>query len=598
LLTIESLLFAALGFLVAGLLTIVTAPLFWARAVRLTTRDIKSRMALTEREIEADRGRMRAEHAVLVHGLETRLANLRSQTDGARVEINRRDARIAELSRDLATEREALETSENARRVLERTIIDRVPDVERHLREARSELSASESEAQTLRDKVKKTLGALDEALEMNDQQRAEIGRLKSRIGLLEDDIKERDALAVGDARTSESAMRAELAALRARTRDQANLITRLQRAVGNGARSLAATDADGAEFSSGDGEDLARGLSLQAVEAKQKAAEGRLADRDRQIRVLEAEVAALREIATQNLEAAAAAARQAAAQDEDGAPPKTTTGKAAAAATPPAVSGEALKALEDAREAQVREQEQTIKRLRAELAAANDRLARELAKMKDELRRYSNNRGGKRGARGDDDTAVAPRSLRQAPLSQRVAHEVPDVLRTTNAVGRSVQPERAANGGDTTGGDPKPSPRVAPPVPLKPTPEVQRELAAQALNARIAQSAAAAAPAKSPAAEPAPVNPTPASVSQMREAAGGVRSQVEAPVGEAHGRANGTAKTGASIFTAPAGDQASGGQAATTPSSPASSAGEAPDKAEPPRRSLLARISDMDRDR
>ena len=53
------------------------------------------------------------------------------------VEINRRDAGISALEGDVQKLRTSLEEHENARRVLEQTITDRLPKVEYRLAEAK-----------------------------------------------------------------------------------------------------------------------------------------------------------------------------------------------------------------------------------------------------------------------------------------------------------------------------------------------------------------------------------------------------------------------------------------------------------------------------
>ena len=71
LISIQTGMLVALGFLVASLLGLLLASAFWSRAVRLTTKRLKRSMPVSEAEIKADRDRLRAEHAIKVHKLET-----------------------------------------------------------------------------------------------------------------------------------------------------------------------------------------------------------------------------------------------------------------------------------------------------------------------------------------------------------------------------------------------------------------------------------------------------------------------------------------------------------------------------------------------
>jgi hypothetical protein len=49
----------ALGFLSAGLVALVIAPAFWARAVRMTDKRLRERLPVTEDEVRAEKGSSR-----------------------------------------------------------------------------------------------------------------------------------------------------------------------------------------------------------------------------------------------------------------------------------------------------------------------------------------------------------------------------------------------------------------------------------------------------------------------------------------------------------------------------------------------------------
>ncbi|MEO1693937.1 MAG: hypothetical protein AAFR55_01720 [Pseudomonadota bacterium] len=408
--TVEGLLFAALGFLVAGVVTVLMAPLYWNRAVRLTTADLKSRMPLTENQIAADRGLLKAEHAITVNKLENQLATLTTTWSSARVEVNRRDARIAALE-SLVAEREAeLATNENARRVLERTIMDRVPDVERHLRDARESLVERDDELDALRHQATKAFRALDEAMQINEQQREDITRLREQIETRrEADEAEAARLAhLADRAPDEAGHVAalELSELRQKNRSQAALISRLQRMLGDGARGVGA-DASAGSAASARGQEAVTSETpdsdetLLKLEADVARMAGQIEDRDREIRALKADVAAY--------EASA-----------DAAMATTSTADGAAArgdgARDPRVSAlETRLEAERARAAADRDDgEATIRRLRSELAAANDRLARQAATFQNEYRRLGGDRG-RSAASSERRTVVASRTVEQA---------------------------------------------------------------------------------------------------------------------------------------------------------------------------------------
>ena len=135
--TIQSAMLITLGFLAASLLALLFAPVFWRRAVRLTTRRMKEAMPLTEAEIQADKDRLRAEHAIRVHRLESQAEQVQMAMARQKIDLSRRDSSINVAAGALERLQSALEEALNARRVLEQTVSDRLPRVEHRLGEAR-----------------------------------------------------------------------------------------------------------------------------------------------------------------------------------------------------------------------------------------------------------------------------------------------------------------------------------------------------------------------------------------------------------------------------------------------------------------------------
>ena len=100
--TIEMVMLAALGFLTAALLALFIAPLYRRRVARLTTEMLKRSMPLTEAEIRADKDRLRAEAAIRIHKLETKVEEAAEASARQMVELNRRDATISELEGEVS----------------------------------------------------------------------------------------------------------------------------------------------------------------------------------------------------------------------------------------------------------------------------------------------------------------------------------------------------------------------------------------------------------------------------------------------------------------------------------------------------------------
>src|SRR5215472_9225139 len=242
----------ALGFFAASLLGLLVASAFWSRAVRLTTARIKQSMPVSEPEIRADRDRLRAEYAIKVHKLEMQLDQAKLERARQLIDINRRDASISTLETDLVRLKTDLEENQNARRVLEQTVADRLPRVEARLAEAKRLLFNRDREIAELSAGARRHKQALEEASSINAQKSAQIERLSTALTTRGG----RGRRPAGDGTDAEVAQRSEIEALRNKASEQALLIDRLQRRLG-GSFALSAPSAASAAIP--EGQDKAR---------------------------------------------------------------------------------------------------------------------------------------------------------------------------------------------------------------------------------------------------------------------------------------------------------------------------------------------------
>jgi hypothetical protein len=346
----------ALGFLSACLLGLIIFPAFWRRAVRLTTARLKEHLPLTEDEIIADKDRLRAEYAIQVHQLETQVE--RAMLDRSRmvIEINRRDATISDLEQERSRLTLLVDENQNARRVLEQTVADRLPKIEARLGEARQALFNRDRDIAELTQNAQKQLVALEEAKAINAQQSGELERLTN-------------ALTVRGARHQQSladpsfegglALRAEIEALRAKARDQAGLIGRLQAQMAARPALMAPGPGGEAILEPVTGGRVVPHLfaipndAQKAAAREQQALKSKVDDQAAEIARLTAELAAFQ------------------AGDDSVRDSKI-----------------ALKARFTAAQAQLDTQAETILRLRAEIASANERLAIQGAHFMEQMRR------------------------------------------------------------------------------------------------------------------------------------------------------------------------------------------------------------------
>ena len=388
---------------------------------RFTTERIKRALPLSEAEIRADKDRIRAEFATEIHKLDMKLEESGLTAARQSVELNRRDARIHELDRALEGQKASVDEHQNARRVLEQTILDRLPKVESRLGEARRMLQQRDGEIATLADTSTRQTEALEQATQINVQLTQEVERLRAAL----DTRAARNRETIGDPRfDGEVALRSEIEALRAKTREQAQMIDRLQ-----------GTGVDMAERAASAAGEPGETAKLRAALAKTEAdllAARQDTSNSGRIAVLEASE---RESAAEinRLKASLKAY-------EDGAS---------------AAGGDALavKAELGALQSESGEQRRTIESLRAEVTEANERLSRQAQHFRDEMRRLA----AQKSAEHDN----AERAAAEAPrlsLAERIAQpRVPrpeaavEILPVAAEHGREARPAaylKAVNGG------------------------------------------------------------------------------------------------------------------------------------------------------
>jgi uncharacterized coiled-coil protein SlyX len=431
--TIHSAMLVTLGFLVAALAGFLLAPFYRRRAQRLAIDALKRTMPLTSAEIRADKDRLRAEYALAIHRLETKLEEAAYSAAKQMVEINRRDAGISALEGEVQKLRASLEEHENARRVLEQTITERLPKVEHRLAEAKRLLFQRDREIAGLTQAASKQAQALEEAVQINTQQRDELHRLHATLAARA--ARNRESLA--DPRfDGEVALRAEIEALRAKSRDQAALISRLQSVLvasgaepedipGHAAQAQNGSSV-GRETGGGPEEEIARlRKDLADAELALKSARGMAEAGHAGQAALEAELRALKATAEdQKAEIARlkAALKTYEAEDADDRALKD--------------SKVAMRARLSALEAQTHEQTATIQRLRAEIAAANEKLARQAAHFMDEMRRLG---AGTLPASGAARRDALERAQKRSLVERISAPRAP----------RELKPDGAARSGD-----------------------------------------------------------------------------------------------------------------------------------------------------
>ncbi|MGO4685528.1 hypothetical protein [Hyphomicrobium sp. 2TAF46] len=361
--TLSAAMLVMLGFLIAALIVVVLLPAYRRRVERFTSEALKRTLPLTEDEIRADKDRLRADFAMEVHRLESKLEDASLTAARQRVEVNRRDAKIQELSESIADQKMSVEEHENARRVLEQAILDRLPKVEQRLVETRKLLATRDREIKTLSATSTKQAAALEEATQLNKQRERDLSQLRTALETRAVRNRAGAGSAVAD---SDVALRTELEAMREKTREQAALIERLKGAAAV-AQSAPDRDEQNAEIKR-------LLLALAKTEAELTSLKSSLGGEDAERMALEDRVADLQAaVDAKSTEMAKLKAALKVYEEKDAEP-----------------AGMAEKANLGALQAELENQRRIITELRAEIASGQERLSRQALRFHDELRRIN----------------------------------------------------------------------------------------------------------------------------------------------------------------------------------------------------------------
>ena len=441
---IQSAMLVALGFFAASFLAFLVAPGFYARAVRLTTERIKSSLPVSEAEIRADKDQIRAQYAVRVHQLEKEIEAGKLSAARQLIELNRRDVEITELNTKGHALQADLEENQNARRVLEQTINDRLPKLEQRLDEARRLLQARDREIAELASAGRTMEGVLEQARGINAQLEVENDRLRAAMAARQD----RDRRRFGEpADESEFALQNELAALRAQSRDQTAQIDRLRLEL---TRARAAANAVAEQdAASGDG------AGVEELAALRKAADEQAQQIERlnaSLASAEAELAGLGKAGRSGETSAQTRIKElseALREREEEAEHMATLLKAheaerqAAAKSGGRETKADLRGRAEALQTRLEHEMGVSERLRVELAAANERAARQAAHYVSEMKRLGSGSLAQRAASSvDESRATGSRRLQLEAAREKYS--------AAHANGNGAGPDgAAANGSD-----------------------------------------------------------------------------------------------------------------------------------------------------
>ena len=380
---IQSIMLAAMGFIAAGLLTLLMAPAFWSRAVRLTSQRLRSSLPISEQEIRADKDLLRAEYALKVHQLEREVDQGRLNAHRQQIEVNRRDIEIRRLTEVLAATEASHAEHLNARNVLEQTVSTRIPLLESALGETRRHLDARDAAFMDLQATADSQAAALEDGRAIMTQRALEVQRLQALFQ--EASASSRDRRAEGGSE-GDMALRAEIESLKARLAERSAVIERLQNEAAAQPRNVTAYS------------------HIEGVDDSIDAWRARVAGMAAEIRLLNERLiakgpngaasaipdAGMTAERMQNLQLQLRQQTEEIARLRNEADAASRSGDAAANAKV-RESKIWLRARIDRIEGELTAERSAVARLRTELAAGNERMARQATQFRDDLRRFGN---------------------------------------------------------------------------------------------------------------------------------------------------------------------------------------------------------------
>lgn len=182
---VEPILFASLGALLATLVGLTFLPIFWRRAVRITSRRLIDGLPVSANEIVASQDRLRAEMAVQMRGVERRAEAAIGEATRDRVESAR--ARATELGHlaDMADLRERIALLENEGAGL-RGDLDKsgreTLAAHQALEQARATAENAAQEIQTTRQEASADRALLKKTVQEAAARDAEIASLRAKL--------------------------------------------------------------------------------------------------------------------------------------------------------------------------------------------------------------------------------------------------------------------------------------------------------------------------------------------------------------------------------------------------------------------------------
>jgi chromosome segregation ATPase len=178
---IEPIMYAGIGFLVAGLLVLGVIPLVHARAVRLTIKRVEAMIPMSMGEIQADKDQLRAEFAMSTRRLEMSVEQVKAKATSQLAEIGKKGEAVNRLKLELDEKTAAVLALE----AKEAQLTDDLATTSQQLADKTSALEDSERVLAEIQSELAKSSASLNETSLDADSQRIEVVALRAQVEML-----------------------------------------------------------------------------------------------------------------------------------------------------------------------------------------------------------------------------------------------------------------------------------------------------------------------------------------------------------------------------------------------------------------------------
>jgi chromosome segregation ATPase len=187
---VQSILIFTLGFLAAALLALMVAPAIWRRAVYLTRKRIEAALPLTANELNAEKDKLRAEHAMAVRRVEMRVRKMREESASQKIAFEEQAGKLRKVEKELA------ESSANGVRLEGELdeLTGRYHEQTTNLSETAILLESTRTELEIRTDELKSANRELRERARLLEEKDQELEAAARQMEVYKTEIAERDA--------------------------------------------------------------------------------------------------------------------------------------------------------------------------------------------------------------------------------------------------------------------------------------------------------------------------------------------------------------------------------------------------------------------